>query len=155
MKKLLILLPIIALTACDRPKHTLDLTCELDLEWQNNFPIHLNTKPSGEYDITFTNVKINLQLFDNYAKLTLDDITTTLEKVKEKTYGNIKDTSYKGNFPGSQRTAFFTISQNISSNKMFDYNIEFVGTQIIEEHGDNVALSFFCEPVTNKDSDNQ
>ena len=84
MKKLLILLPIIALTACDRPKHTLELTCELDLEWQNNFPIRLNTKPSGEYDITFTNVKINLQLFDNYAKLTLDDITTTLEKVKEK-----------------------------------------------------------------------
>ena len=146
MKKLLLLLPIVLLTACDRPLSSTELTCELDIDWQNNTPIHL----SNDAKIALTQTNINLQTFNNYAKITIDGITTTFEKIIERQYGQNQDTSYKGNFPDSTRTAVLTISKDTQKNEIFDYVIEFTSIQVIEDNGDNVTLSFSCIPTTNK-----
>lgn len=146
MKKLLLVLPILVLAACDKPTSNTELTCKLDLNWQNNVPIHF----VNDAQMAFTETNINLQTFKNYVKITVDGITTKFEKIIERQYGNTQDTSYKGNLPGSIRTAVLTISKNTQTNKIFDYTIEFVGLQIIEEHGNDVTLNFQCSPTTNQ-----
>lgn len=147
MKKALLLLPILALSACDRPTSTAELTCDMDKYWKQVNALYLpqysdNEHQSAKVDVTVTT-------YDNYATVTFDDITTTFEKVKqEKYYGDFGHIyiTYKGHFPGSERTALLGVLGDITNKKILQYNINFVGEKE-EIHGREYNINHSCLPV--------
>ena len=48
MKKILLLLPVLALTACDKPTSNADLTCDLDKNWQRD-NVEYTTDADGHF----------------------------------------------------------------------------------------------------------
>ena len=158
MKKILFLLPILALTACDKPTSTANLTCEFDWNWQNNNTIYLDTTPQGNHDIKITNANVKVVTFDTYAKVTANDITTIFEKVKEikfeHEFGTI-NIVYQGNFPDSSRTALLTVQANIVDKTISSYDIEFTNIKVIDPDNkdDEITLSFNCTPISDNSSE--
>lgn len=145
MKKLVLLLSVLVLAACDRPTSVAELSCNLDKHWQSVDILFLqNFYSDNEYSDTDINIKV--ATYENYAKVTFDNITTVFEKVLEdKSYGEFGRVSitYKGNFPGSERTAVLDVLGDITNKKILEYQIKFIG----EKFADNGIITRFCTPV--------
>lgn len=132
-----------ALAACDRPTSNADLSCGLDKYWQIN-KYEFITDADG-YFTHETEVDIKVITYDNYAKVTVDNITTTFEKVQEEKqrgeFGKIALT-YKGNFPGSERTALLNVWGDIAEEQILQYNIVFPNMKAGE-----YSVAHSCYPV--------
>lgn len=151
MKLLFILPAIIMLAACDRPTSNEEVSCGVDSSWKYIFPIYLDSfkylSPDGE------NINVKVTTYDNYAKIKYGNITTTFEKVAESNlndeFGDITIT-YKGNFPGSERTALLIIDGNITNKKITSYNIVFID----ETRTQHKTTYHHCDPVRLECQDN-
>lgn len=149
MKKILLLLPL-ALAACDRPTSTTDLTCSVDKYWQRSNALYLNNAyydPAARDDV---DVNVTVTTYDDYAKVTVNGITTTFEKVSEsKDYGEFGyiDITYKGNFPGSERTALLSIYGDITNKQILQYSLSFIGQKTKNDSGREFSMSHSCHPT--------
>jgi hypothetical protein len=149
MKKILLLLPL-ALAACDRPTSTTNLTCSVDKYWQRSNALYLNNAyydPAARDDV---DVNVTVTTYDDYAKVTVNGITTTFEKVSEsKDYGEFGyiDITYKGNFPDSERTALLSIYADITKREILNYNLAFIGQKVKNSNGKETSMSFSCSPI--------
>ena len=141
MKKFLLLLPVLALAACDKPTSTADLTCNLDKNWQrDNIEYTIYTKdPYG------TEIDVRVVTYEDYADVTVDKITTKFEKVREEKhrgeFGYVTLT-YKGNFPGSERTALLSVYGDIANKQILKYYFIFLGKTV-----GNLTVKHSCHPV--------
>lgn len=148
MKNLTLLLSGLVLAACDQPTSTAELSCDMDKYWQRVNVLYLQ----GSYtDNEPRDIKVNVKVttYDNYATVTFDDITTNFEKVaEEKHYGEFGKVyiTYKGNFPGSERTALLGVYGDIANKKIIQYNITFVGEK--KKHGEKeFGIQRSCTPI--------
>lgn len=135
MKKILLLLPVLALAACDKPTSSADLVCRFDPEWKRDNTEYFQDAAGKYVDAYDTKVNVTVATYDKYAKVTVDNITTTFEKVKEsKDRGDFGDIwlIYKGNFPGSERTALLRVHGDITEKQIFLY--DFVFPSISQKH---------------------
>ncbi len=154
MKKLALILPILVLTACDRPTSTAELTCDMDKYWEYVDALYLKGSYSDN-ELYGTEVNVKVTTYDNFAKVTYENITTTFEKVAEtKSYGEfgLVNIIYNGNFPGSERTALLRVTGDITNKKILDYSINFIGEK--GSHNEHeYPISRSCTPVQadNKD----
>lgn len=149
--KFLWLLPVLALTACDKPTSDADLTCMVDKYWQRSNALYLNNnyyeynKDGGD-----TEIGVRVVTYDNYAIVTVDGITTKFEKVVENKesdeFGQVRLT-YKGNFPGSERTALLDVHGDITNRQILQYSLSFVGQKTKNEAGREFSVSHSCNPV--------
>ncbi|MBQ6027820.1 MAG: hypothetical protein IJL21_04705 [Alphaproteobacteria bacterium] len=150
MKKILLLLPL-ALAACDRPTSTTDLTCSVDKYWQRSNALYLNNAyydPAARDDV---DVNVTVTTYDDYAKVTVNGITTTFEKVSERRdngeFGYI-GLIYKGNFPSSERTALLDIYADITNKQILQYQLNFIGQKTKNEFsGRETSISRVCHPI--------
>lgn len=148
MKKILLLIPL-ALAACDRPTSTADLTCSVDKYWQRSNVLYLNNNyydPAGKDN---ANIDVKVITYDDYAKVTADGITRTFERVIERKdngeFGNV-DITYKGNFPGSERTALLSIYGDITNKQILQYSLSFIGQKTKNDAGREFSMSHSCHP---------
>lgn len=145
MKKFLLLLPVLVLTACDKPTSTADLTCNLDKNWQkDNIEYTIYTKnPYG------TEIDVRVVTYEDYADVTVDKITTKFEKVRElKPRGDelsYVTLTYKGNFPGSERTALLNVYGNIANKQILKYYFIFLGKPVAVQHSCLPVKEEYCD----------
>ncbi len=142
MKKFLLLLPVLALTACDKPTSTADLTCNLDKNWQSD-NIEYTIYKKDPYG---TEIDVRVVTYEDYADVTVDKITTKFEKVREEKhrgdeFGYVTLT-YKGNFPGSERTALLNVYGDIANKQILKYYFIFLGKTV-----GNHTVYNSCHPV--------
>lgn len=148
MKSIALLLLVLALAACDKPTSTAELSCDMDKHWQRVNALYLaGSYPDNEQRGTEVNVTVTT--YDNYATVTYDNITTNFERVAEERYwgefGNVSIT-YKGNFPGSERTALLNVDGDIANKKIRQYGITFIGEkEAYKEHEYGISRS--CIPI--------
>lgn len=145
MKKALILLPVIALTACDKPTSTADLTCDLDKNWQRD-NVEYAVDAEGHFTNTHdTKIDVRVVTYEDYADVTVDKITTKFEKVQEEKnrgeFGHVALT-YKGNFPGSERTALLSVYGDITNKQILQYDVIFLGKKAGKH-----TVAHSCYPV--------
>ena len=145
MKPVLLLLPVLALAACDKPTSTADLTCHVDKYWGSA------TDRIVDSETPYTDINVNIKTFDNYARVTANNITTTFEKVAEYRFSRndafLKHIMYKGNFPSSERTAFIDIYADIANKQILQYDLTFIGQKSVDKNGKNWSLVHYCTPV--------
>jgi len=141
-------LTVIALAACDKPTSTAELTCNFDKYWQNGNSIYLQNS-YGDFNLHDTAVDVKVVTYDNYAKVTADNITTIFEKVAESRYkgefGRI-GIEYKGNFPGSSRTAILSLYADITDKKILQYDVVFIGQKEMHD-GKEFSVGHSCYPT--------
>ena len=130
MKKILLLLPVLALTACDKPTSNADLTCDLDKNWQRD-NVEYTTDADGHFiDAHNTKKDVSVVTYEDYADITVDGITRRFERVVERKdrgeFGYVNIT-YKGNFPGSERTALLSVYGDITNKQILQYDVIFLG----------------------------
>lgn len=150
MKKSLLLLPILALTACDKPTSNATLTCKFDSNWKIANVLYVGDIPKNSDGMWDIEVKTKITTYENYAKITVDNITTTFEKVREeKQFGEFGyvDITYRGNFPGSEREALLNVYGDITNKQISEYAITFIGEKFVRENGKEVGLTHHCFPV--------
>ena len=149
MKSVLLLLPVLLLAACDRPTSTADFICHVDKNWESANVLYVDD--SDDFRVDDTEIGTTITTFDNYAKLTVKNITTTLEKIAEETFsseGSVRmRITYKGNFPGSERTALLKIYADIENKQILQYDLNFVGQKIINKDGKELSMVHYCTPV--------
>lgn len=149
MKKILMLLSVMSLTACDKPTSVADLSCYVDKYWHLVNPLYLNNA-YGDFDRSDTEISLNVVTYEDYAKITVYDITTVFEKVKERKdsgeFGYV-DVVYKGNFPGSERTALLHVYADITNKQILQYTLNFVGQKVSDGHGREFSVANTCLPV--------
>ncbi|MBP5485803.1 MAG: hypothetical protein J6Y07_03805 [Alphaproteobacteria bacterium] len=150
MKKFLLLLSILGLAACDRPTSNAELTCTVDKHWQRSNVLYLNNNyydPAARED---TEIKVKIVTYDDYAKVTVDGVITTFEKVIERRdngeFGYVSLT-YKGNFPDSERTALLDIYGDITNKQILQYQLSFIGQKTKNDSGREFSMSHSCRPV--------
>ena len=149
MKPALLLLPVLALTACDKPTSTADFICLVDKYWESADALYVDSW--GDFKTDDTAIDVKITTFDNYAKLTANNITTTFEKIAENKFSKNDSfrmrITYKGNFPGSERTALLRIYADIANKQIFQYDLDFIGQKIINKDGKEFGVSHSCVPV--------
>ena len=145
MKKTLLLLPVIALAACDKPTSTADLTCDLDKNWQRDNVEYAIDADGHFIDTHNTKIDVRVVTYEDYANVTVDKITTRFEKVQEEKndgeFGRVALT-YKGNFPGSERTALLSVYGDITNKQILQYDVIFLGRKAGKH-----TLAHSCYPV--------
>lgn len=158
MKKFLLLLPVLALTACDKPTSTADLKCRVDKYWQRSNALYLNNNyyEYGKNDNAEINAKVIT--YADYADITVDGITRRFERVVEQKdrgeFGYVSIT-YKGNFPGSERTALLSIYADITNKQILDYSLSFIGQKTKNEQGIEFSVGHSCVPEQKNGIDNK
>lgn len=135
MKKLLMLLCIIGLSACDTPTYDNNISCLIDNNWLQD--TSENASPNSD---SATQTKLNIKTYDNYAILTLNDKTSIFKKTKEhidepttqKEDNDIQDNwnfdtdiKYEGIFPGSNKNAYLRILINTPNKQIIQYGLGF------------------------------
>lgn len=145
MKKTLLLLPVLALAACDKPTSTADLTCDLDKNWQRD-NVEYAIDAEGHFTDTHdTKIDVRVVTYEDYADVTVDKITTKFEKVQEEKdrgeFGHVALT-YKGNFPGSERTALLSVYGDITNKQILQYDVIFLGKKAGKH-----TVAHSCYPV--------
>ncbi|MBR4892256.1 MAG: hypothetical protein IKZ34_03705 [Alphaproteobacteria bacterium] len=149
MKKMLFLLPVIALAGCDSATSDVELSCEVDKYWSNVNALYLKNA-YGDFDTNDTKINVKVTTYEDYAKVTVDNITTVFEKVIEaKDHGEFGYVrlSYKGNFPGSERTALLSIYADIADKQILQYDLNFIGEKTTNAEGREYSIGHFCQPV--------
>ena len=153
MRKILLLLSIVSLAACDKPTSDVKLSCEVDNMWRSVNVLSFKDR-YFDYDANKNEkVIVDAKTYDDYALFSVDNITTKFEKVDErKDYGEFGRVSitYKGNFPGSERTALFQIYADITDKKILQYDLSFIGQKSLRSDGRESSLSWNCLPVDKK-----
>lgn len=148
MKHALVLLPVITLAACDRPTSMAELSCDMDTYWRRANVLYLENSYQDN-DPSGTKINVKVTTYNNYAKVTFDNITTTLEKVVESKdngeFGKLHIT-YKGNFPGSERTALLYVYSDITKKEILQYSISFMGEKNVY-NGQEFSVNRSCIPV--------
>lgn len=153
MKYMFLLLPVLALAACDKPTSTADLKCTVDKYWQRSNVLYLNDNyyKFGEND---TKIDVNVVTYDDYADITVGGITRKFEKVIErKDNGEFGYVSiiYKGNFPGSERTALLDIYGDITKKQILRYELSFIGQKTRSDQGREFGVGHECSLVQEND----
>ncbi len=150
MKKFLpLLLSTLVLAACDKPTSTSNLTCNVDKGWRYD-RLYIS---NNYYDFSQQeNIDVKFVTYNNYAKVTVDNITTTFEKVAERKdngeFGYVSIT-YKGNFPGSERTALLSIYADITKKLVLSYNFSFIGQKMRLDNGKEMSVGLSCDTRDN------
>lgn len=154
MKKALLLVPVLALAACDKPTSTADLTCTVDKYWQISNALYLNDSYYEYGKDNEAKVDVKVVTYDDYAYVTADGITRKFERVSERKdrgeFGYV-GIIYKGNFPGSERTALLDIYANITTKQILQYTLTFIGQKTKNEQGREFSVGHSCYPVKEND----
>lgn len=154
MKKTLLLLPVIALAACDKPTSNADLKCTVDKYWQRSNALYLNDSYYKYGENNDVKIDVKVITYDDYADITVDGITRKFERVVERKdrgeFGYVSIT-YKGNFPGSERTALLDIYGDITNKQILQYTLNFIGQKTKNEQGREFSVGHSCYPVINEE----
>ncbi|MBO4672161.1 MAG: hypothetical protein J5608_00725 [Alphaproteobacteria bacterium] len=148
MKKLLLLLPIITLAACDRPTSIAELDCSVDENWKTEVT---NIKATDWFRDE-TTITMTAKTYDDYIKLTVNNKTSKLDKILDSqhgtdfTHGNVIIT-YQGQFPDSERQAHFYISADTTNQVIKRYSISFDAQQYFDsKFGEYRHIKWNCYP---------
>lgn len=149
-KNFLLLLPVMALAACDKPTSTAELKCTVDKYWQRSNALYLNDSYYKYGENNDTEIDVKVITYDDYADITVGGITRKFERVVEsKDRGEFGYVSimYKGNFPGSERTALLYIYGDITNKQILQYTLEFIGQKTKNEQGREFSVGHSCYPT--------
>lgn len=148
MKKLLLLLALLVLAACDKPTSTADLKCDFDKDWQRLNVLYLENKSDDIKNMWGTSVNVAVVTYEDYAVVSADNLTTRFEKVREEKFkdefGKI-ELVYKGFFPGSERTALLYVEGDIANKQILQYSFSFEGQKIIHDNGRQSGVAHMCD----------
>lgn len=147
MKKLLFLLPIILLAACDKKTSDAELHCLVSSGLEKNSEATLSEQ---DIDKT-TDLFLNLKTFDDYAVVTVNGESINFVKKSEERFSGIFGDvyiTYKGILPGTNRNATISIFADISNRVIKQYDLSFDDENFISEKtGDVMSIGYSCYPV--------
>ena len=131
MKKLLVLLMVLVLTACNRTSSEAELKCELDHDYKTYIEEGV-TNYSKEKIPVIIDVKTHA---DN-AEVTIDNQTEIFAQIKNEEYEpGYYAMEYKGILPGTTKEVVLILALDSKNHKVVQYNIAFAG------------VGYFCEPT--------
>lgn len=145
MKKIFLILPVLALTACDRPTTSVELECRLTKDWQN--PVSLLRTNEDYKDMT--PVLVDVKTYQNHAILVVNGKESTLFKINERRdmgeFGRVH-TEYQGIFPDTNRLATFSFYGDIASKTILQFDLGFDG-EYVSHDGKTLSRGYSCTPT--------
>lgn len=145
MKKTILLLPVLALTACDRPTASVQLKCRMNKDWQKPVSM-LRTDEDYENQVP---VLVDVKAYNDHAVLVVNGKESTFYKSKEEKFlgefGYVS-VNYEGVFPDADRLATFSLYGDISSKTILQFNLRFDGEYTLHD-GEKLKNSIICEPT--------
>lgn len=145
MTKALLLLPVLALTACDRPTTSIELECSMNKDWQNPVSM-LRTDEDYENQVP---VLVDVKAYHDHAVLVVNGKESKFYKSREiRSMGEFGRVSveYEGVFPDADRFATFSFYGDIGSKTILQFDLHFGGEYML--NGDNkFDMVHSCKPT--------
>ena len=145
MKKTLILLPVIALTACDKPTTSIELECSMNKDWQK--PVSMLR--TGEDYKNQVPVLVDVKAYNDHAVLVVNGKESTFYKSREeKSMGEFGRVfvDYEGIFPDTDRLATFSFYGDIGSKTILQFDLYFDGEYKLHD-GKRFNMGHSCTPT--------
>ncbi len=145
MKKAFLLLPVLALTACDRPTASIELKCNMSKDWQKPVSM-LRTHEDYADQVP---VQVDVKTYHDHAVLVVNGKESTFYKSQEvKSMGEFGRVSvdYKGIFPDTDRLATFSLYGDIGSKTILQFNLSFDEEYTLSK-GKRFNMGLFCAPT--------
>lgn len=146
MNKTLLMLPVLALTACDRPTTSIELECNLAKDWQSPVSMLRTDKDFLGGD----SVRVDVKTYHDHAVLVVNGKESNFYKSKEeKIAGEFGRAfvDYHGVFPDTNRLATFTLHGDIASKTILQFNLSFDGEYSIFFNVKRLGVSYQCRPT--------
>ena len=145
MKKTLLLLPVLALTACDKPTTSIELECRMNKDWQKPVSM-LRTDEDYKNQVP---VLVDVKAYNDHAVLVVNGKESTFYKSKEeKSMGEFGRVSvdYEGIFPDTDRLATFSFYGDIGSKTILQFDLHFDGEYTLHD-GKRFNMGHSCKPT--------
>ena len=145
MKKTLLLLPVLALTACDKPTTSIELECSMNKDWQKPVSM-LRTDEDYKNQVP---VLVDVKAYNDHAVLVVNGKESTFYKSKEeKSMGEFGRVfvDYEGIFPDTDRLATFSFYGDIGSKTILQFDLHFDGEYKLHD-GKRFNMGHSCTPT--------
>lgn len=145
MKKVLCILPVLALTACDKPTTSIELECAMNKDWQKPVSM-LRTDEDYKNQVP---VLVDVKAYNDHAVLVVNGKESTFYKSKEeKSMGEFGRVSvdYEGIFPDTDRLATFSLYGDIASKTILQFDLHFDGEYTLHD-GKRFNMGHSCTPT--------
>ena len=152
MKKILLLLPLIMLAACDNKKTSdADLQCYMFADWQTPRVSALSEQEYHAKRRAETKLDVNIQTFEDHAIVTANGESAVFVKLSEQREGGVFGRvwiTFGGDFPGTEREARLSVYGDISGKLILQYDISFTDEHFIfAATGKEMGIGIPCRPV--------
>lgn len=145
MKKVLCILPVLALTACDKPTTSIELECRMNKDWQK--PVSM--LHTDEDYMNQVPVLVDVKAYNDHAVLVVNGKESTFYKSREeKSMGEFGRVSvgYEGVFPDTDRLATFSFYGDIASKTILQFDLHFDGEYMLHD-GKRFNMGLSCTPT--------
>lgn len=146
MKRILYLIPVLFLAACDKPTASVELECRLSADWQK--PVSMLRDKENYKNLV--PVQVDLKAYQDRLVLVVDGKESSLQKTTEEKYhgefGRVH-MEYRGIFPGTDQEAIFSMYGDVASKAILQFNLAFVGEHGLSRDGVNLGVGYSCDPI--------
>lgn len=145
MKKIICIMGILALGACERPKQENQVTCKLLSGWQHERMDPIKQSFADDEN-NYEQVRANIDVFTDHASVTVNGKTARMEYANKRTINSdLYEVIFTGNFPGTTRRILLGQVLNTETDQLDKYVISFDDDILVAPTGESAIMEYYCK----------